>query len=169
MRTTRVSLCGCSGQSNLAQMVRVAWSPWMPHSSARARTMSSPWCRVGSIIPWFQGPPLSSTSIRAQRSGLTVARTVKVPPGRRDRLCWAAFAASSEAQRIASSALGQSWNTARRSARITRTWSVPPGYVTSVERGPSVLGAGVCNGSSLRRLVRTFRYLKRTFSHSNVL
>src|SRR3974390_3595757 len=28
----------------------------------------------------------------------------------------------------------------------------------SVERSPSVLGAGVCNGSSLRRLVRTFCY-----------
>src|SRR5580692_8586645 len=23
-----------------------------PHSSATARTMSNPWCRVGSIIPW---------------------------------------------------------------------------------------------------------------------
>jgi hypothetical protein len=56
---------GYSGQSNLAQMVRVVWSPSMPHSSATARTMSSPWCRVGSIIPWFQGPPSSSTSIRA--------------------------------------------------------------------------------------------------------
>jgi hypothetical protein len=56
---------GCSGQSNLAQMVRVVRSPSMPHSSARARTMSSPWCRVGSIIPWFQGPPSSWTSILA--------------------------------------------------------------------------------------------------------
>jgi hypothetical protein len=27
--------------------------------------MSTPWCRVGSIISWFQGPPLSWTSIRA--------------------------------------------------------------------------------------------------------
>ncbi len=55
---------GYSGQSNRAQMVRLVWSPSIPHSSATARTMSRPWCRVGSIIPWFQGPPLSSTSIR---------------------------------------------------------------------------------------------------------
>ena len=56
---------GYSGQSNRAQMVRLVWSPSIPHSSATARTMSRPWCRVGSIIPWFQGPPLSWTSIRA--------------------------------------------------------------------------------------------------------
>ena len=56
---------GYSGQLNLAQMVRVVWSPSMPHSSATARTMSSPWCRAGSIIPWFHRPPLSSTSTRA--------------------------------------------------------------------------------------------------------
>ena len=56
---------GYSGQSNRAQMVRVVLSPSIPHSSATARTMSNPWCRVGSIIPWFQGPPLSWTSIRA--------------------------------------------------------------------------------------------------------
>jgi hypothetical protein len=56
--------CGYSGQSNLAQIVRLVWSPSTPHSSATARTMSSPWCRVGSIIPWFQGPPSSWTSIR---------------------------------------------------------------------------------------------------------
>jgi hypothetical protein len=54
-----------SGQSNRAQMVRPVWSPSIPHSSATARTMSSPWCLVGSTIPWFQGPPLSRTSIRA--------------------------------------------------------------------------------------------------------
>ena len=40
-----------------------------------------------------------------------MARTVKVPPGRRERLCWAALAASSEAHRITSSALGQSSRT----------------------------------------------------------
>jgi hypothetical protein len=57
--------CGYSGQSNRAQMVRVVLSPSIPHSSATARTMSNPWCRVGSIIPWFHGPPLSWTSIRA--------------------------------------------------------------------------------------------------------
>ena len=56
---------GYSGQSNRAQIVRVVLSPSIPHSSATARTMSNPWCRVGSIIPWFQGPPLSWTSIRA--------------------------------------------------------------------------------------------------------
>ena len=54
-----------SGQSNRAQMVRVVLFPSIPHSSATARTMSNPWCRAGSIIPWFQGPPLSWTSIRA--------------------------------------------------------------------------------------------------------
>ena len=56
---------GYSGQSNRAQIARVVLSPSIPHSSATARTMSNPWCRVGSIIPWFQGPPLSWTSIRA--------------------------------------------------------------------------------------------------------
>ena len=56
---------GYSEESNRAQMVRVVLSPSIPHSSATARTMSNPWCRVGSIIPWFQGPPLSWTSIRA--------------------------------------------------------------------------------------------------------
>jgi hypothetical protein len=56
---------GYSGQSNRAQIVRAVLSPSIPHSSATARTMSNPWCRVGSIIPWFQGPPLSWTSIRA--------------------------------------------------------------------------------------------------------
>ena len=45
--------------------------------------------------------------LRSGRSGLglTAARTVKVPSGRRERLCRAALAASSEAQRITSSAL----------------------------------------------------------------
>lgn len=33
---------GYSGQSNRAQMVRLVWSPSMPHSSATARTMSRP-------------------------------------------------------------------------------------------------------------------------------
>ena len=58
---------------------------------------------------------------------LTMARMVKVPPGRRERLCWAALAASSEAHRITSSALGQSSRTARRSARTVRMCLVPPG------------------------------------------
>jgi hypothetical protein len=40
-------------------------------------------------------------------SGLMTARTVKVPPGRRERLCWAALAASSEAHKITSSAREQ--------------------------------------------------------------
>ena len=40
--------------------------------------------------------------------GLIMACSVKVPPGRREWLCSAALAASSEAQRITSSAMGQS-------------------------------------------------------------
>ncbi len=39
----RLSRYGWSGQSNLAQMVRLEWSPSMPQSLARARTMSRPW------------------------------------------------------------------------------------------------------------------------------
>jgi hypothetical protein len=55
---------GSSGQSNLAQMVRLEWSPSMPQSLARARRMSKPWCPAGSLMAGVQGPPSSWTSIR---------------------------------------------------------------------------------------------------------
>ena len=45
-----------------------------------------------------------------------LARTVKVPPGRRERLCWAALTASSEAHKITSSAREQSSRNALVSA-----------------------------------------------------
>src|SRR5450755_535948 len=72
----------------------------MPHSLARARTISRPWWPPGWLWSAIQGPPLSSISMRTWQPGWTVARTVKVPPGRREWLCRAALAASSEAQRI---------------------------------------------------------------------
>ena len=86
------SSCGCSsdyersGQSNRAQMVRVACPPSMPQSAARARTMSSPWCRVGSLVAGVQRPPLSSISIQALWPGSILVRTVKLRPGRRELL-----------------------------------------------------------------------------------
>jgi hypothetical protein len=81
---------------------------------------------------------------RAYWLGLIMARTVKVPPGRHELLCKAALAASSEAQRITSLAMGQPRRTTRRSTRTARMCSVLPGYVTQAVRSMSALVAGVC-------------------------
>ena len=51
--------CYARGKGN-AQMI-----PGWPYSLVVALEPGrASWCRVGSIIPWFQGPPLSWTSIR---------------------------------------------------------------------------------------------------------
>src|SRR5215467_8243065 len=89
--------------------------------------MSSPWWRAASLVAGVHGPPLSSTSIRTWWPGLIAARTVKVPPGRRESLWSAALAASSDAQRITSSAMGQSVSKGRRSARTNRMCSAAVG------------------------------------------
>ncbi len=87
-----------------------------------------------ACLVWFwpeprrtKGSTLSSTSMRMERRpGWTAARTMKVPPERRESLCRALLAASSEAQTITSSA-GQPCSSPCRSARTALTCSTPPG------------------------------------------
>jgi hypothetical protein len=141
------------GQSIVAQAMRPESSPSIPQPPARAWTMSSP-CRPGSATGSQspQGPPLSSTSMRIKLPSTTVNLTVKEPPGRRERLCKTALAASSEAQRTTSSAAGQSPSTARRSARTYLICSFVPGYVAS-----SIVAAGArrsdgCIGPRTKRI-----------------
>ena len=83
-----------------------------------------------------------------------MARTVKVPPGRRERLCWAALAASSEAHRITSSALGQSSRTAREVSSYSADVLGGAGVGGLNVALPEYSGFWGVHGSSLRRLVR---------------
>ncbi len=81
------------GQWRVAETIRPLSLAVIVKPFASARTMASPRPRAGSGEGSGHGPPWSSTWRRTWLPWLISQRTVSVPPGSRERLCWIAFVA----------------------------------------------------------------------------